>query len=397
MNKKNNKILWVSPANLLDTTSGFALSVREMLFQLSKNNFDIKILSATTFDNSNGMTYFQDNIDYLNSNIGKIINISDENLIHETYVTKSIKRDEMQAQELYSFFEYYCKAIKEFTPDIVFFYKDGILEQSIAREAKYYGIKTVVYLVNPNYTGTRWIRDVDLIITDSDATVKMYKERESYNLKSVGTFLNPKKYISNNKNNNTQKNILFVNPSFEKGVIFVIQLALYLEKIGSNIMIEVVNSRSNWNEILKLVTKSLGKQREYLPNVIETKNTNNMKQISERTKILLVPSFWFDSGPRVIAEAQLNGIPVIGSNFGGVPELIGKGGFIINFSKNFNKPPYNNIVDEKQLQSIVNIIYKIYNDREFYTEIQKKVYENVKEKHDIMKNTKKLINTLTTF
>jgi len=33
-----------------------------------------------------------------------------------------------------------------------------------------------------------------------------------------------------------------------------------------------------------------------------------------------------DSGPRVIGEALINGIPVLGSNHGGIPENIGRGG-----------------------------------------------------------------------
>jgi len=48
--------------------------------------------------------------------------------------------------------------------------------------------------------------------------------------------------------------------------------------------------------------------------------------------ILVVPSLWFDPLPRVIFEAYSYGIPVIGSNRGGTPEIIdeGKTGFIFN-------------------------------------------------------------------
>ena len=38
--------------------------------------------------------------------------------------------------------------------------------------------------------------------------------------------------------------------------------------------------------------------------------------------VLVVPSVWHDTSPRVISEAYAHGVPVIGSRRGGIPELI---------------------------------------------------------------------------
>lgn len=46
--------------------------------------------------------------------------------------------------------------------------------------------------------------------------------------------------------------------------------------------------------------------------------------IYEKTKILLAPSLWDDSRPRVLIESAALGIPCIGSNRGGIPEALGK-------------------------------------------------------------------------
>ena len=48
--------------------------------------------------------------------------------------------------------------------------------------------------------------------------------------------------------------------------------------------------------------------------------------------VLIVPSLWYDPLPRVIYEAYSAGIPVIGSDRGGIPEIIdiGKTGFVYN-------------------------------------------------------------------
>ncbi|WP_121628369.1 glycosyltransferase family 4 protein [Poseidonibacter antarcticus] len=389
--KNKKKILWVSPTNLFDTTSGFALSVKQMLKQLHKSNYAVHILSATIFDKKEGMSKIQQHKEFTAKNLNKFIKILDGDLIHNTFVTKDIKREKMMSYEENIFFQEYCKILEDYQIDLVFTYGDGLLDSNITREAKNLNITTMAYLVNPNFKGKRWIRDIDLIITDSLATSKMYKQREGYDITCVGDFLSKDMYISKTY---TKKNILFINPSLQKGVLFVIQLALYLEKIASDIVFEVVNSRGNWQSILKHITKKLGNERESLPNVIVTENTYDMKSVYSRAKLLLVPSFWFDSGPRVIAEAQLNAIPVIGSTSGGIPEMIGKGGLLINFSDEFYKEPYTTLVDIKTIEKIGSNILRFYSDDEYYKDYSKKALEHANKHHNIYDNTKKLVKTI---
>ena len=57
--ERNFRILWANSFCLLDTSSGASISVREILRQLSKNNFDIEILGATIFDSSSGAKIFK--------------------------------------------------------------------------------------------------------------------------------------------------------------------------------------------------------------------------------------------------------------------------------------------------------------------------------------------------
>ena len=55
-----------------------------------------------------------------------------------------------------------------------------------------------------------------------------------------------------------------------------------------------------------------------------------LKNIIKRSKALIIPSEWYENSPNIILEAYALGKPVIGSNVGGIPELIedGKTGFL---------------------------------------------------------------------
>ena len=71
---------------------------------------------------------------------------------------------------------------------------------------------------------------------------------------------------------------------------------------------------------------------------------NVLKQID----VLVVPSEWYEVSPLVIQEAILAGIPVITSDFGGMPELVqdGKNGYLV--------PPGNKVFLADLMQRIVD-------------------------------------------
>jgi glycosyltransferase involved in cell wall biosynthesis len=56
---------------------------------------------------------------------------------------------------------------------------------------------------------------------------------------------------------------------------------------------------------------------------------DDMRSVYANTKLLIIPSKYQEGGGRVVVEAFANGIPVIGSDIGGVPDYIGEGGDIV--------------------------------------------------------------------
>ena len=55
------------------------------------------------------------------------------------------------------------------------------------------------------------------------------------------------------------------------------------------------------------------------------KTGNELKELIAKAKISIYPSEWYENCPFSVIESQMYGTPVIGSNIGGIPELIGVG------------------------------------------------------------------------
>ncbi len=70
-----------------------------------------------------------------------------------------------------------------------------------------------------------------------------------------------------------------------------------------------------------------------LPNLeyLGVLNKKALFQAMDRADYLVLPSIWYENNPNIIIEAMAFGLPVVGSNLGGIPELIGEGrGHIFN-------------------------------------------------------------------
>jgi glycosyltransferase involved in cell wall biosynthesis len=55
-----------------------------------------------------------------------------------------------------------------------------------------------------------------------------------------------------------------------------------------------------------------------------------MRSVYRDAKLVLVPSRSPEAWGRVVSEAQLSGIPILASNYGGLPESVGRGGILID-------------------------------------------------------------------
>lgn len=150
--------------------------------------------------------------------------------------------------------------------------------------------------------------------------------------------------------------ITFVNPVPEKGLDIAIEIARRLPQE------RFLFVRGKWGTYSARRSDDFMKPVYELPNVEVWDHQQDMRRVYAVTNILLVPSQFSETFGRIIVEAQVNGIPVVAANVGGIPYTLGRGGILVE--------------PKDQPQNYVEAIVKLRADEKFYTQLSALALEN---------------------
>jgi hypothetical protein len=300
--------------------------------------------------------------------------------------TKATQRANMTSGEEEIFMRRFREELHHRRPDVIILWGGLILEMLVMQEARAAGVPVVFYLVNASYKHRETFRNVSVIVTDTEATANLYKERHGFPCVPIGKFIDPKLVKATERK---PEFITFINPSFEKGVSLFMPLAKLAAKECPEIKFLVVQSRGRWATALQV----LKFKPDDFPNVRVIGHQKNMKPVYAATKALLLPSLWHESGARVIAEAMINGIPVLGSRTGGSEELIGQGGMVFDVPDAVREKR-GEPAPEEVVRPWLEEIKRIWHDPEYYASLCAKVAKEA-EQHDIERNTDRFIAAVT--
>jgi glycosyltransferase involved in cell wall biosynthesis len=84
------------------------------------------------------------------------------------------------------------------------------------------------------------------------------------------------------------------------------------------------------------------------------------------TKLLLMPSL-IENAAMAAMEAMLNGIPVLASNRGALPEVVGDGGFLFDIPARYT-PNTRALPTAEEVEPWVQTIIRLWDDAKFYGE-----------------------------
>ena len=111
--------------------------------------------------------------------------------------------------------------------------------------------------------------------------------------------------------------ITMINPCAVKGISIFLDVARRLSAHDFGVVLGWGTTAEDRHDLLGL------------PNMRILPNARNIDDILARTRILLMPSLWYEGFGLIVVEAMLRGIPVIASDSGGLKEAKRGTGYII--------------------------------------------------------------------
>ena len=118
------------------------------------------------------------------------------------------------------------------------------------------------------------------------------------------------------------EHITFVNPIPFKGLTVALRVAALLPQ--RRFLFAEAWNRPAWQR------KELGRALAAVPNVTFRQRSTGLSDVYRSTALVLMPSQGPEGFGRVVIEAGINGIPVVASRVGGLPEALGTSGVLLD-------------------------------------------------------------------
>ena len=218
--------------------------------------------------------------------------------------------------------------IRDFHPDWVLVSSED-LGHALLREAQHTARGRVVYLAhtpqffpfgpaswNPDREGTG-------LVAQAAGVVSIGHHMAEYIATSLGrsaAVIHPPIYGAGpfpDFANFSQGLVTMINPCAVKGVSIFLETTARLPEIEFGVV-------PGWG-----TTAADRQSLEYLPNVRFLPNARQIDDILSCTRVLLMPSLWYEGFGLIVMEAMLRGIPVVASDSGGLVEAKRGTGYVI--------------------------------------------------------------------
>ncbi len=210
------------------------------------------------------------------------------------------------------------EVVREFRPDVAITGTAATL--ALARKFVEHGVPTVAYFHSLEFEKFGAAPgDMTLVkgFAVSEYVARRVDEVLGIKCDVIRSIVDPDRYLVDAK----RQTSLHVNPDPSKGI----EITLALAERRPGVVFDVVRC---WEETPEV--RRIRERTERLDNVVWHEPVRDMKKLYGRTRLLLAPSIWEEAAGRVVHEAQLNGIPVLASDRGGLPESVGPGGITVD-------------------------------------------------------------------
>jgi len=275
-------------------------------------------------------------------------------------------------QEFRAFLAGYQRFLDTNKPDVVLTYGGDPLALAMIAESKRRGIPVVFGLHNFQYHDARVFRHVDYVVVPSEFSKQYYWDHLGLECQVLPYVIDFQRVKVDHPR---PQYLTFVNPQPAKGVFLFARIAEQLARRRPDIPILVVESRDRTRAL-----ERTGVDLSWAKNLFGMANTTDPRQFYAVTKVLIMPSLWNESFGLVAAEAMINGIPVMASNRGALPEVVGDGGLLFDIPQRYT-PRTTDVPTAEEVEPWVETIIRLWDDEVFYRQQSQKGLQRAQRWH----------------
>jgi glycosyltransferase involved in cell wall biosynthesis len=374
---KLRRLLFASCHCYLDPSSGAALATRDVLELLSERGIDCRALTGGLLDFEQETA-----IEQVFNTLGvapafavaPITGGVDADLFDFEYnrvrVT-TIPFGSSLAQKSPTLDEANCylalteQAFDRFRPQVLLTYGGHPADLELMRRAKLRGIAVVFHLHNFAYDDRRAFENTVAILVPSEYSRRFYNRRLGVNCTVIPYPLRPKRVVAEHSE---PTYLTFINPQPTKGSTVFARIASEIATRRPGIPILVVEGRAQADGLA-----NAGLDLSGLTNLNRMANTSDPRQFYRVSRALLLPSLWRESFGRVAAEAMANKIPVLASDRGALPEVLGDAGFVFTIPARCT-PASGAVPTAREVAPWVAVIERLWHDSEWENKHRKAAF-----------------------
>ncbi len=363
-----NRLLFASIHSYLDPSSGEAMASRELLELLTVRGWDCRVLACDVLDYQRE-TPLEEALATMElpaaraaaglSRCGSA-EVFDLEVggVRVTLMPTSSSRAERSPnpREGAIFLDLADQVCERFQPQVLLTYGGHPVSLELMRRARARGIAVVFHLHNFGYNDRRGFENVSAIIFPSEYSRRFHQRRLGLDGVVIPDPIRLDRVIAESPE---PTYVTLINPQPDKGVTVFARIALELNERRPQIPLLIVEGRGTSEVLAKLPVDLSG-----LANLNRMANTPAPRDFYRVSRAVLMPSLWRESLGRVAIEAMANGIPVLASDRGALPETLGDAGFVFTLPDRCT-PASGAVPTAREVAPWVAVVERLWDDPEF--------------------------------
>ena len=362
---KSRKIAFVSAHCAIDPTNGAATSTLDGLQLLAEAGFDCQVFCCSHLDAMEEVS-IEDILDQygaryqfrdatIGSYQGQLLFTAHRN-VPVTLFRSAHSRQWASTEEFDAFLAACDHFLKQNRPDLVWTYGGDPTAYAIQRLAKRLDIPVLFALHNFCYFDPTAFVATDYVIVFSEFSRQYYWDSMKLACQKFPLVIDPRRVDVSQWR---PQYVTFVNPEPRKGVFVFARIAEVLFQRRPDIPLLIVEGVAK-----KSLLSRLGIDFSRIASLRTVPTTPNPRDFYAVTKILLMPSLTEPAG-MVAMEGMLNGIPVLASNRGGLPEIVGGAGFLFDIPSRCTAES-SAVPTADEVEPWVETIIRLWDDQAFF-------------------------------